>query len=223
MYPALLIAFKLGGGLEIGFGQSFHSQMTSIFSNDGSLVSLLFIFGFIQLFRPFATHNLVFKGPKVFEPNKSGFLAILFFTPVFICFIGGPLIFNLPVFQCNYTTIIALGLNFLAYHTVCGAESDYRESQAKTLLIQSLVPFTLPKGLSTIHKIFLNKYNFNEQRNQLEFAELMAESFGLSDFARLVGDCKQIGNISPFINPINPHLDLRSKMDDFLNIRSAEW
>jgi hypothetical protein len=38
-----------------------------------------------------------------------------------------------------------------------------------------------------------------------------------------VGDCRALGNLSPLINPINPNLDLRIKMDDFFNIRQAEW
>lgn len=62
MYPALLIAFKMGGGLEIGLGQSFSAALKAMFQNEGSLVSLLFVFGFFQVFRPLATHILVFKG-----------------------------------------------------------------------------------------------------------------------------------------------------------------
>lgn len=162
MYPALLIAFKMGGGLEIGLGQSFSSSLKTLFQNEGILVSLLFVFGFFQVFRPLATHILVFKGQKVFEPNKFGFLSIIFFAPVFICFIGYPLIAGFKVLVINYTTILALGFNFLAYHTICDAEYAYRNNQTKDILLSSLTPLNLPKGVRGVHKVFRNKYNFNE-------------------------------------------------------------
>jgi len=118
--------------------------MQNIFKNDGSLVSLLFIFGFFQVFRPFATHTLIFRGQKVLEPNKFSFLSIMFFTPVFICFIGFPLIAGFEVLVVNFTSILALGFNFLAYSTLCDAENNYRSSQIKDNLLSSLIPLNLP-------------------------------------------------------------------------------
>ena len=71
MYPAILIAFKLGGGLEISLNASFSNDMSSIFQNEPALVSLLCIFGLLQIFRPFATHNLVYGGGVTcLEPDK---------------------------------------------------------------------------------------------------------------------------------------------------------
>jgi hypothetical protein len=64
----------------------------------------------------------------VLEPNKIGFLSVIFFVPVFICFIGYPLIAGFRVLVINYTTILALGFNFLAYHTMCDTEHTYRNN-----------------------------------------------------------------------------------------------
>jgi len=175
------------------------------------------------VFRPLANHTLVFKGQKVFEPNKFGFLSVIFFAPVFICLIGYPLIADFKVLILNYTTVLALGFNFLAYHTICDAEHTYRNNQIKDILLTSLTPLNLPKGIRGVHKVFRNKYNFNEQRAQIEFADLMCGSLGLHEFARLVGDCRALGNLTPLVNPVCPNLDLRTKIDDFHNIRISEW
>ncbi len=127
------------------------------------------------------------------------------------------------MFVINYTTILALGFNFLAYHTICDAETTHRNNQIKDILLTSLTPLSTPNGLRSVHKVFRNKYNFNEQRGQIEFADMMCGSLGLHEFARLVGDCRAVGNLTPMVSPVSPNLDLRSKIDDFYNIRMSEW
>ncbi len=71
MYPAILLAFKIGGGLEISLRATYQSQMAQIFPNDPNLASLLVLFGLIQLLRPFAVHNLVYgNAQRSLEHNK---------------------------------------------------------------------------------------------------------------------------------------------------------
>jgi len=197
--------------------------MHDIFVHEPSLTALLFVFGFLQVLRPVAVQTFVFMGQKVLEPNKYGFLSILIFVPVFICFIGFPLIANLPILVLNYSAVIGFGFIFLAYHTLCEIENKYREDQIRHSLVESLVPLNLPKGVRGVHKVFSNKYNFNEERTQVEFAKVVSQNLSLHEFARLVGDCRAVGNLSPLISNVNPNLDLRMKIDDFYNIRMAEW
>lgn len=45
----------------------------------------------------------------------------------------------------------------------------------------------------------------------------------LLEFARVVGDCRALGNLSPLVTVINPNIDLRTKLDDFYNIKTTEW
>jgi len=114
----------------------------------------------------------------------------MFFTPVFICFIGFPLIAGLEILVINFTFVIALAFIFLAYSTICDAEHNYRSRQIKDSLVSSLTPLNFPKGIRGVHKVFRNKYNFYERQGQIQFANLLSDSFGLHEFARLVGDCR---------------------------------
>lgn len=51
----------------------------------------------------------------------------------------------------------------------------------------------------------------------------MCNCMGLHEFGRLVGDCRAVGNLSPLVSPVCPNLDLRTKLDDFHNIKLSEW
>jgi hypothetical protein len=51
----------------------------------------------------------------------------------------------------------------------------------------------------------------------------MSQVYSSLHFARIVADCRSIGNMSPFMNNIDPSLDLRSKFDNDFNIKLAEW
>ena len=57
----------------------------------------------------------------------------------------------------------------------------------------------------------------------MEFLNDVSESVGLNDFARLLADCKAIGNFSPLLMPILPQLDIRELYDELHAIRSIEW
>lgn len=143
---------------------------------------------------------LIFKGKKVLEPDKSSFLSIIFFAPVFICFIGYPLIAKLPALVVNYTMIIALVLNYLAYNTICDLEHIYRCNQTKEILLASLNPLPEPSVLRGVHKVFKNEFATVENRKHAQFADFMCECLGLNEFARLVGDCRVVGNMLSLIH-----------------------
>ena len=96
------------------------------------------------------------------EPNKYNFLAVLFFVPIFICFLGFPLVAGLSFLVVNYSTVIGLGFVFLAYSTVCDAENTYQTKKIKGVLLKSLFPLRLPEGIRGVHKVFRNKFNLNE-------------------------------------------------------------
>ena len=49
----------------------------------------------------------------------------------------------------------------------------------------------------------------------------MSESMSLLEFARVVGDCRALGNLSPLVTVVNPNIDLRTKLDDFYNIKTT--
>ena len=53
-----------------------------------------------------------------------------------------------------------------------------------------------------------------ERKRNFEVLEYASEAHNSHELGRLVGDCRAVENISPFLNVINPSLDLRSKLDN---------
>ena len=79
------------------------------------------------------------------------------------------------------------------------------------------------QNLSKADKKLLDRFNFDQENLQFSFMSNVLENSGIVELARLIGDCKLLGNVRPLLLPVLPQVDLRHHCDEMHFIRSAEW